>query len=157
VNTINALQKTPDWKSTAVIVSYDDSDGWYDHAFSGVTNPSTSVADALTGTGMCGSGTPLAGQNGRCGYGPRLPLLVISPWAKRNFVSNTLTSQTSITKFIEDNWLNGQRIPGSFDSITGSIDDMFQFFSFHHRLKHPENGKPFILNPVTGQPAARWQ
>ena len=156
VNTINALQKTPDWKSTAVIVSYDDSDGWYDHAFSGVTNPSTSVADALTGTGMCGSGTPLAGQNGRCGYGPRLPLLVISAWAKKNFVSNTLTSQTSITKFIEDNWLNGQRIPGSFDSVTGSIDDMFQFFSFHHRLKHPENGKPFILNPVTGQPVAKW-
>jgi len=156
VNTINALQKTPDWKSTAVIVSYDDSDGWYDHAFSGVTNPSTSVADALTGTGMCGSGTPLAGQNGRCGYGPRLPLLVISAWAKKNFVSNTLTSQTSITKFIEDNWLNGQRIPGSFDSVTGSIEDMFQFFSFHHRLKHPENGKPFILNPVTGQPVAKW-
>jgi len=156
VNTINALQKTPDWKSTAVIVSYDDSDGWYDHAFSGVTNPSTSVADALTGTGMCGSGTPLAGQNGRCGYGPRLPLLVISAWAKKNFVSNTLTSQTSITKFIEDNWLNGQRIPGSFDSVTGSIEDMFQFFSFHHRLKHPENGKPFILNPVTGQPVANW-
>jgi len=156
VNTINALQKTPDWKSTAVIVSYDDSDGWYDHAFSGVTNPSTSVADALTGTGMCGSGTPLAGQNGRCGYGPRLPLLVISAWAKKNFVSNTLTSQTSITKFIEDNWLNGQRIPGSFDSVTGSIEDMFQFFSFHHRLKHPENGKPFILDPVTGQPVAKW-
>jgi len=156
VKTINALQKTPDWKSTAVIVAYDDSDGWYDHAFSGVTNPSTSVADALTGTGMCGTGTPLAGQNGRCGYGPRLPLLLISAWAKKNFVSNTLTSQTSITKFIEDNWLNGQRIPGSFDSVTGSIEDMFQFFSFHHRLKHPENGKPFILNPVTGQPVAKW-
>jgi len=156
VNTINALQKTPDWKSTAVIVSYDDSDGWYDHAFSGVTNPSTSVADALTGTGMCGSGTPLAGQNGRCGYGPRLPLLALSPWAKRNFVSNTLTSHTPVIKFVEDNWLHGQRIPGSFDSVTGSIEDMFQFFSFHHRLKHPENGKPFILNPVTGQPVANW-
>ena len=156
VDTINALQKTPDWKSTAVIVSYDDSDGWYDHAFSGVTNPSTSVADALTGTGMCGSGTPLAGQNGRCGYGPRLPLLVISPWAKKNYVSNTLTSQTSIIKFVEDNWFL-PRIPGSVDAITGSINDMFQFYSYHHRLTHPENGKPFILSPVTGQPLARWQ
>ncbi len=148
VNEVNALQKSPDWSSTAVIVSYDDSDGWYDHAYSGVTNPSASVADALTGPGACGSGTPLAGQNGRCGYGPRLPLLVISPWAKRDYVSGTLTSQTSITKFIEDNWLNGKRIPGSFDSVTGSQKDLFAFQGGHH----PKNGAPFILSPVTGKP-----
>ena len=156
VDTINALQKTPDWNSTAVIINYDDSDGFYDHAFSGVTNPSASVADALTGTGMCGTGTPLAGENGRCGYGPRLPLLVISPWAKRNYVSHTLTSQTSIIKFVEDNWFL-PRIPGSVDSVTGSLLDMFQLYSYHQRLSHPENGKPFILSPVTGQPGAtKW-
>ena len=45
---INALMRTPDWQSTAVIVNYDDSDGWYDHAYSGVTNPSLSPADNLT-------------------------------------------------------------------------------------------------------------
>ncbi len=151
VNTINALQKTPDWNSTAVIISYDDSDGWYDHMFSGVTNPSTSVADALTGTGMCGSGTPLAGQNGRCGFGPRLPLLVISPWAKRNYVSNTLTSQTSIIKFVEDNW-DLPRIPGSFDAVSGGIMDMFSFKA--HGIGSPPNGKPFILSPVTGEPVS---
>ena len=149
VDTINALMKTPDWKSTAVIVNYDDSDGWYDHAYSGVTNPSTSVADVLTGNGMCGSGTPLAGEQGRCGYGPRLPLLVISPWAKSNYVSNTLTSQTSIIKFVEDNWRLG-RIPGSVDSITGSISDVFNFKS--HGIGSPPNGRPFILSPVTGEP-----
>jgi phospholipase C len=152
VDTINALQKTPDWNSTAVIISYDDSDGWYDHAFSGVTNPSASVADVLTGTGVCGSGTPLAGENGRCGYGPRLPLLVISPWAKENYVSNTLTSQTSIIKFVEDNW-RLPRIPGSFDAVTGSINDMFDFD--HHGHGHPENAERFILDPVTGQPVGR--
>jgi phospholipase C len=156
VDTINALQKSPDWSSTAVVISYDDSDGFYDHVYSGVTNPSASVADSLTGTGACGTGTPLAGENGRCGYGPRLPLLVISPWAKRNYVSHTLTSQTSITKFVEDNWFLS-RIPGSFDSVTGSINDMFDFDSYHHYLPHPENAKPFILNPVTGQPVAtKW-
>jgi phospholipase C len=149
VNEINALQKSPDWSSTAVIVSYDDSDGWYDHAYSGVTNPSASVADALTGAGVCGSGTPLAGENGRCGYGPRLPLLVVSPWAKRNYVSSTLTSQTSITKFIEDNWLYGKRIPGSFDSVTGSLSDLFAFHGGH---QEPKNGAPFLLSPVTGKP-----
>jgi phospholipase C len=152
VNEINALQKTPDWHSTAVIINYDDSDGWYDHAYSGVTNPSTSVADALTGTGMCGSGTPLAGEQGRCGYGPRLPMMVVSPWAKRNFVSHTLTSQTSIAKFIEDNWFL-PRITGSFDSVTGSLDNMFDFD--HFGFGDPENDEPFILNPVTGQPAFR--
>ena len=153
VNAINALQQTPDWNSTAVIISYDDSDGWYDHAFSGVTNPSASVADALTGTGMCGTGTPLAGEQGRCGYGPRLPLLVISPWAKRNFVSHTLTSQTSITKFLEDNWFL-PRIPGSFDSVTGSIDNMFNFDDDQGFTG--ANARPFILDAGTGQPVARW-
>ena len=83
VNEINALQKTPDWKSTAVVVLYDDSDGWYDHAYSGVTNASQSVADALTGPGQCGTGVGLGGQHGRCGYGGRQPLLVISAWAKQ--------------------------------------------------------------------------
>jgi phospholipase C len=110
VNTINALQDTPDWSSTAVVVAYDDSDGWYDHVYSGIHNTSNTSAvavppgpqDFLTGPGLCGDTTknpPLAGQNGRCGYGPRQPLLVISPWARHNFVAHTLTDQSSITKF----------------------------------------------------------
>jgi phospholipase C len=153
VNEINALQKTPDWKSTAVIVAYDDSDGWYDHAYSGVTNPSTTVADALTGAGMCGSGAPLAGQQGRCGYGPRQPFLVISPWAKRNSVDHTLTDQSSITKFVEDNWgLPG--ISGSFDSVAGSLNGLFNFRSDGHGPGQGEapNPAPFQLDPTTGQP-----
>lgn len=54
VKEINALEQAPDWSSTAVVIAYDDSDGWCDHVFSGVTNPSQCVADALTGTGPCG-------------------------------------------------------------------------------------------------------
>jgi phospholipase C len=144
VREINALEQTDDWPSTAVIVAYDDSDGWYDHAFSGVTNPSTSVADALTGTGMCGSGTPLAGQQGRCGYGPRQPLLLLSPWSKRNAVDSRLTDQSSITRFIEDNWLHGRRISGSADALAGSLRGLFEFGRPDFR--------PLILDPVTGQP-----
>jgi len=147
-NEINALEKTPDWKDTAVVISYDDSDGWYDHAFSGVTNPSTSVADTLTGTGMCGSGTPLAGQQGRCGLGPRLPLLVISPWAKTNFVDNTLTNQASIIKFVESNW-GLPAIAGSFDSVSGSLNNMFDFNQ--NGVGNGDRGKLF-LDPVTGVP-----
>jgi len=156
VNEINALERTPDWSSTAVVISYDDSDGWYDHVFSGIHNTSNTSGvanppgpqDFLTGTGLCGDTTanpPLAGQNGRCGYGPRLPLLVISPWAKRNFVAHTISDQSSITKFIEDNW-GLPRISGSFDAIAGSLDNMFNFGRSGGRTK------PLFLDPTTGQP-----
>jgi phospholipase C len=157
VNKINALQKTPDWKSTAVIIAYDDSDGWYDHAFSGVTNPSTSVADALTGPGMCGSGTPFAAEQGRCGYGPRLPLLLISPWAKRNAVDHTLTDQSSIIKFVEDNW-GLPRIAGSADAAAGSLNGLFDFAAKKGKgnaYGNAPNRAPFVLDPITGQPITK--
>jgi phospholipase C len=157
VDEVNALQNTPDWSSTAVVVAYDDSDGWYDHVYSGIHNTSNTSAvatppgpqDFLTGTGICGNTTahpPLAGQNGRCGYGPRLPLLVISPWAKRNFVAHNLTDQSSIIKFIEDNW-RLPRISGSFDAIAGSLNTMFNF----HNADGYHTRKLF-LDPTTGQP-----
>jgi phospholipase C len=142
---INALEQSPDWSSTAVLITYDDSDGYYDHVYSGVHNPSTGVQDFLTGIGVCGTGNPLAGQNGRCGYGPRLPLLLISPWAKRGAVDHTLTDFSSIDKFIEDNW-RLPRIPGSFDSIAGSLDSMFDF--------HGKGDPTLFLDPNTGQPAS---
>jgi phospholipase C len=131
---VNFLQQQPQWSSTAVIVTWDDSDGWYDHAFATTTNASfDSQADQLNGAGVCGSGTPLNGVNGkpvngRCGPGTRIPFLVISPWAKSNYVSNTPISQASVVKFIEDNWLGGQRLGGgSFDATAGSIMGLFDF------------------------------
>jgi phospholipase C len=153
---INALERTPDWSSTAVIISYDDSDGWYDHVFSGIHNTSNTSAvanppgpqDFLTGTGLCGDTTkapPLAGQNGRCGYGPRLPLLVISPWARHNSVDHSPSDQSSILRFIEDNW-SLPMISGSFDAKAGSLSDMFNFGPTGGK-----NGKLF-LDPTTGQP-----
>jgi len=154
VETINYLQTLPSWKFTAVVIMYDDSDGWYDHQMGPIVNTSTGPQDGLTGPGVCGSGaTSLPGFNpanlhalGRCGYGPRQPLLVVSPWAKQNFVDHSVTDQTSVTRFIEDNWLNGQRIgDGSFDAIAGSINGMFNFTRFRG------NGVLF-LNPSTGQP-----
>ena len=76
VNTINAVEQSKFWKSTAIIITYDDSDGWYDQVMPPIVNPSTSTEDALTGTGQCGNGTPAGGFQDRCGYGQRLPLLV---------------------------------------------------------------------------------
>src|SRR6185437_379041 len=75
VSVVNAIAKTAYWKDTAIIVAYDDSDGWYDHVLGPVVSQSAVADDALAGPGNCGSGT--SGTQGRCGYGPRLPLLVI--------------------------------------------------------------------------------
>jgi phospholipase C len=150
VTVINFLEHRPDWKDTAIIVAYDDSDGWYDHQMGPIANQSTSKADALSGNGQCGDGSSalpgpaVAHAQGRCGYGPRLPLLVISPFARRNFVDHGVTDQTSVLRFIEDNWLHGERVGGgSFDAIAGSINPMFDF-------AHPDP-KPYILDEKTGQ------
>jgi len=154
VTTINFLQKTPYWKNMAIIIAYDDSDGWYDHQMSPIVNQSNTAADALSGPGACGNGaSALPGvaagtlhAQGRCGFGPRLPLLVISPFAKKNFVDHAITNQTSIIRFIEDNWLGGQRLGGgSFDAISNSITNMFDF-------DHGRRLKKLILDPDTGNP-----
>jgi phospholipase C len=145
VNTINALQKSKDWKSTAVMIAYDDSDGWYDHVMPPVLNSSHDAAtDALNGAGKCGSANhaPLGGYADRCGYGPRLPLLVVSPFAKTNFVDSTLTDQTSILRFVEDNWGTGRIGDSSFDALAGSMSNMFDF------SRRSDN--PVILDPNTG-------
>jgi len=155
VNTINFLQQLDSWSSTAVVIAYDDSDGWYDHVVSPILIQSQTPLDKLAGSELCGSNTKQSppartgatpgSQQARCGYGPRLPLLVVSPFAQRNSVDNTLTDQSSILRFVEDNWLGGQRIGnGSADGMAGNISGMFDF-----------TGPKFdrlILDPVTGQP-----
>ena len=105
------------------------------------------MADALTGSGQCGTGASLAGQQGRCGYGPRLPLLVVSPWAKLDYVDHTRTDQSSIIRFIEDNWCVA-RIPGSFDGVAGPLNNLFDFRGI---FGLPINFLPLPLNPATGQ------
>ena len=102
VDTINTIMLSPFWSSTAIIIAYDDSDGWYDHVMGPIINQSSDIAnDGLTGTGACGNGAT-APYPDRCGYGPRQPLLVISPYAKANFVDHSVTDQSSILQFIED-------------------------------------------------------
>jgi len=127
VNTINTIMTSKFWKSTAIVIAYDDSDGWYDHQMSPIVNSSATDQDALSGHNKCGNGTPLNGVQGRCGYGPRLPLIVVSPFAKENFVDHSTTDQSSILRFIEDNWGTGQIGGGSFDELAGQITNMFDF------------------------------
>ena len=157
VSTINEIQKSPFWGSTAVIINWDDSDGWYDHQMSPLINSSAVLntstpadGDQLNGAGKCGNGTPVVDDQGnviqgRCGYGPRIPLVVVSPFAKENFVDHTLSDQSSITRFIEDNWGAGRLGGGSSDALAGPLDNMFDFSN------RGVGERRLLLNPITGQ------
>jgi phospholipase C len=170
VQVSNALQQSPEWRETALFVSWDDSDGWYDHVTGPIVNPSKASVDSfvpaaavnpatITSPGQIATsgncGTPSAGAfQARCGYGPRLPLVLVSPWAKRNFVDHTTTDQSSMLRFIEDNWKLGgidsldqpSGAPAgqaSFDQIAGSLLNMFDFDDEPHI-------RPLILDQSTG-------
>jgi phospholipase C len=194
VQALNALQRSPFWRDTAVIINYDDSDGWYDHSLGPVVNNSTNLGSTdpsipviggdnndtnandsfiptlplststtpatpgnITTSGVCGPAPVNAPPGaGRCGYGQRLPFIVISPWAKSNFIDHTITDQTSSLRFIEANWnlgfIDGTTLPPgqplgsySFDQFAGSILNMFDF-------DDRPNTSRLILDPLTGNP-----
>jgi phospholipase C len=173
VQVVNAVMASPEWSSTAIIITYDDSDGWYDHQMPPIVNPSSStLVDALSGPGSCtgvsgaasqqGITTPttmLLGNDGnpalgRCGYGTRIPFMVISPYAKTNYIDHTLLDQSSVIRFIEDNWLGGQRIQpgGSYDTIAGSIESMFTFSATSPDVvKSMTDKRRIFLDPETGK------
>ncbi len=86
---INAVMRSPDWKSTAIFLAWDDWGGFYDHVV-----------------------PPTVDENG---YGLRVPAMVISPYAKRGYVDHQTLSFDAYDKFIEDDFLNGQRIDPATD------------------------------------------
>jgi phospholipase C len=146
VSTVNQIEQSKYWKSTAIVVTYDDSDGWYDHQNSPRVNGSN---DPATDQAVCTS-TPikLGTYADRCGYGSRLPLIVISPYTRQNYVSHNVTDQSSVTKLIEDNWLHGQSTGnGSYDAVAGSLDargGVLDFRTWPHY-------SPVILDATTGE------
>lgn len=98
-------QKSPDpacryYGNTAMIVTWDDSGGWYDHV------------------------APPAGPNGTS-LGFRVPIVVISAWSKSGFVSHTRRESTSIVRFIEKNWALGDL--GQRDASGDDLSDMFDY------------------------------
>jgi phospholipase C len=148
VKEINALQKSKYWSSTAVIIAYDDSDGWYDHVAPKITNSSDSATHDAT---VCTTSTApkLGGYDDRCGPSQRLPLLVISPFAKTNYIAHNTTSQPSVLKFIEDNWFTGRLGGGSFDKTAGSLTTMFDFTdSNNKRVLLKSNGAVASITPI---------
>jgi phospholipase C len=86
---INAVMNSSDWNSTAIFLAWDDWGGFYDH----VKPPSVD-------------------ENG---YGLRVPGIVISPFAKRGYVDHQTLSFDAYAKFIEDDFLNGQRLDPKTD------------------------------------------
>jgi phospholipase C len=86
---INAIMQGPDWNSTAIFLSWDDWGGFYDHVV-----------------------PPSVDQNG---YGLRVPGMVISPYAKQGYIDPQLLSQDAYNKFIEDDFLGGQRLDPTTD------------------------------------------
>jgi phospholipase C len=149
---LDELQHSGQWENTAVVIAYDDSDGWYDHVMSPIVTPSKSASDFLSGAGFCGNVKDESLPADRCGYGPRLPLMVISPYAKQNFVDSTLTDQSSILKFIEENWQLGrigehESTPNtnSADYKAGTLNNMFDFSP--GAAKAPK----VFLDPSTGE------
>ncbi len=86
---INAIARSPEWNSTLVLLSWDDWGGFYDHV-----------------------APPAVDQNG---YGLRVPGIVISPYARRGFVDHQVLSHDAYVKFIEDDFLGGERIDPKTD------------------------------------------
>jgi phospholipase C len=75
---VNAVMRSPSWKDTAIFITWDDWGGFYDHVPPRQIDP--------------------------FGYGIRVPLLVISPYARAGFVDHTEAEFSSVLRFIEDNW-----------------------------------------------------
>jgi phospholipase C len=101
---VNAVMRSQYWSSTAIIITWDDFGGFYDHV------PPAQVDEY--------------------GFGFRVPTLVISPWAKHGYVDHTLYEFASFLKMVEDNW-NLPRLPNNHDrdQLT-SIGDMTKAFDF---------------------------
>jgi hypothetical protein len=109
---VNAIMKSPAWPSTAIFVTWDDFGGWYDHV------PPPQV-DGI-------------------GLGPRVPLLVISPWAKPGYIGNNQGEFASFDKFIEETF--GLPSLGARDSLAGT-SDLMDFFNF------TQNPTPKLIEP----------
>jgi phospholipase C len=132
---VNALMRGPDWKSTAIFLTWDDWGGFYDHI-----------------------SPPAVDQNG---YGLRVPGMVISPYAKQGYIDHQTLSHDAYLKFIEDVFIGGQRLDPRTDSrpdprpnvreTDPQLGDLRSDFNFRQKPV-----RPVLLNPTPapGSPAA---
>jgi phospholipase C len=134
---INAVMSGPDWDSTAIFLSWDDWGGFYDH----VTPPSVD-------------------ENG---YGLRVPGIMISPYARRGSIDHQTLSFDAYDKFIEDDFLNGQRLDPATDGRpdprpdvrenASILGDLVSEFDFTQRPLPPVVLPVHPSTTLTGTPA----
>ncbi len=125
---VSRLKSSRYWKDTALVVAFDETGGWWDHIappdLGGKFATWVGGQPNLTGCQYAGDGLPC----GEAGLGPRMPMLVISRFAKRGFVDHSLLDTTSLVKWVEWN----HRLPalgvwGNRDLTAGSLLTAFQF------------------------------
>jgi phospholipase C len=121
---VQTLMSAPTWKHTALFITYDEHGGYYDH----VPPPTAVKPDSIPP--LTKSGDALGGY-GR--YGFRVPLVVVSPWAKKGYISNVTQDLTSLTAFIERKW----NLPAMTfrDANAAPMTDYFDFR--HPAFKQP--------------------
>ena len=131
---INAAMKSPDWKSTAIFLSWDDWGGFYDHL-----------------------APPAVDQNG---YGLRVPGIVISPYARKGYVDHQTLSSDAYLKFIEDDFLGGARLDPATDGRPDSRPDVREDLPLLGNLvadfnfSQPPRPPPLLpTNPPTDSPS----
>ena len=127
---VNALMASPSWKDSVFILTYDEAGGFYDHVPPQPATPPDSIdyptdlQTSSTGSDVCYGNT----SDVVCGFfktGYRVPLIVISPFTKKNYVSHTVMDYTAILKLIETRF--------SLPNLTArdaSEPDMTEFFDF---------------------------
>lgn len=119
---VHALMSSPQWEKTALFITYDEHGGYYDH----VPPPRAIVPDRIAPQqSLADPAGSLEGALNYGRYGFRVPMMVVSPWARRNYVSRIVQDHTSITAFIEHKW----NLPAmsARDANAHPLNDYFDF------------------------------
>ncbi len=126
----NAILHSPNWKRTALFINYDEHGGYYDH----VPPPRAIAPDAIKPQTYPGENAP----GGYDRYGFRVPLIVVSPWARPNYASRVVQDHTSIAAFVERKW----NLPAMTfrDANAAPMTDYFDFT--HAAFRHPPKLAP---------------
>jgi phospholipase C len=127
---VNALMRAPSWRHTALFITYDEHGGYYDHVPPPRAIKPDSIPPVITSADA---------RDGYDRYGFRVPLVVVSPWARRNYVSRVVQDHTSITAFIERKW----NLP-AMTFRDANADSMTDYFDF----RRPSFPEPPALAPA---------
>jgi phospholipase C len=131
---LNALTANPDvWSKTVFIVVYDENDGFFDHMVP--PTPPQTAAQGLSNVSITNEIYPgsLGNPSGPYGLGPRVPMLVLSPWSKGGYVNSEVFDHTSLIRFVEKRFgttkvpLKDPNITAWRSAVCGDLTSCFNF------------------------------